>query len=325
MPSSFFGLSIIERLIPIQKAYNGLKNRKHEFIARLSAGVLAVEEGSCDTEDLEEEGLAPGKIIKYRQGSIPPSFINPGSVPAEFRDEEDRLLSEFITISGVSDFVGRKSEANTTSGYALSLLLEQDETRLSISSNSIRNAIKEIGIHIIRLFRQFGKSERIIKIAGTNGELETFSFLGSDLNSDDVILSNDTEMQESPTVRKNMVMEILKLGLLNDEKGQLTLRNKSKALELLGFGNWEDTRSFDEIHIKKANFENQSFVENKTVALEEVDNHELHIEEHIQFIIGRFNRLNNNQKDNILQHIREHKILRDLAFKAESQKYAEQQ
>lgn len=58
-PGCFWGMSIIERCIPIQRAYNAVKNRKHEFLNRAAVGVLAVEEGSVDLENLELEGLAP--------------------------------------------------------------------------------------------------------------------------------------------------------------------------------------------------------------------------------------------------------------------------
>ena len=42
LPAAFFGSSIIDRLIPIQRAYNAVRNRKHEFLNRLSMGVPAV-------------------------------------------------------------------------------------------------------------------------------------------------------------------------------------------------------------------------------------------------------------------------------------------
>ncbi len=90
----FFGSSMVERCIPIQRAYNAVKNRKHEFMNRISMGVLAVEDGSVDISNLEDEGLSPGKILVYRQGATPPMLMNPGSVP-DFSYEEDKLMSEF--------------------------------------------------------------------------------------------------------------------------------------------------------------------------------------------------------------------------------------
>ena len=78
MPGSFFGVSVIDRLIPIQRAYNAVRNRKHEFFNRSVMNVLAVEDGSVDTDELEVEGLSPGKVLVYRQGSkVPEIMQNP--------------------------------------------------------------------------------------------------------------------------------------------------------------------------------------------------------------------------------------------------------
>ncbi|MBO7736886.1 MAG: hypothetical protein J6S22_03500, partial [Clostridia bacterium] len=42
LPGAFFGASVVDRLIPLQRAYNAVRNRKHEFLNRLSMGVIAV-------------------------------------------------------------------------------------------------------------------------------------------------------------------------------------------------------------------------------------------------------------------------------------------
>ena len=55
-PGMFFGKSVIERLIPIQRRYNSIKNRKAEFINRVTIGQMVYEEGSIDPDFLEEEG-----------------------------------------------------------------------------------------------------------------------------------------------------------------------------------------------------------------------------------------------------------------------------
>ncbi|MDE7108319.1 MAG: hypothetical protein K2O39_08345, partial [Clostridiales bacterium] len=106
----FFGSSIVERTIPVQRAYNAVKNRKHEFINRLAMGVMAVEDGSVDIDNLEQEGISPGKILVYRRGATPPRMVDAGSVPTSFDNEEMRLLSEFTQVSGVSE-VMRSNEA----------------------------------------------------------------------------------------------------------------------------------------------------------------------------------------------------------------------
>lgn len=316
-PAGFYGVSIIERLIPVQRAYNAVKNRKHEFINRLATGVLAVEDGSVDLESLEDEGLSPGKVITYRQGSTPPIMMSPGSVPSEFRDEEDRLLAEFVNISGVSNLAGSSLTSNTVSGYALSLLVEQDYSRLSVTTESMRGAVKELSKQILRLYRQFAKTERIISVSGDNGELEAVAFLGSDLTADDIVMEAESEMVETPAVRRNMVFDLLQNGLLGDENGKISNRNRAKILEMLGFGNWESARQTEEVHIKKCAFENVELSEGRDCGIEEVDDHDIHIEEHSRFLIAGRNELTDAAKDAINKHIREHKVIKRLSFTAD--------
>ncbi|MCL2631181.1 MAG: hypothetical protein FWD49_06675 [Firmicutes bacterium] len=317
-PQCFYGMSIIERLIPVQRAYNAIKNRKHEFINRLSNGVLAVEDGSVDTDLLEEEGLSPGRVIVYRQGSAPPRLMSAGSVPAEFRDEEDRLLSEFIGISGVNNYLNTNNmNVSNLSGYALSLLVEQDYARLSVTTESIRNAMRELAGHILRLFRQFAKTDRIIKISGDNGDIEIKSFLGSDLSSDDIITEADSELVETPAVRRGMVMDLLKHGLLSDQNGKISNRNKAKILEMLGFGNWENYKSTEEAHIKKSAIENSELLQGKDCGIEEVDDHDIHVEEHTRFLVSGRDSLSKKAKEQANKHIREHKVFKRLIHVAE--------
>lgn len=70
---------LVDMLIPCQQSYNALKGRYAEYVDKLSIGGIVVEDGSVDTDALAEEGLAPGKIIVYRQGSVPPmiSYTDP--------------------------------------------------------------------------------------------------------------------------------------------------------------------------------------------------------------------------------------------------------
>lgn len=63
---------LVSRLIPLQRAYNAIKNRELEYINRISLGVLCVEDGSVDIDELQE--VCGGKVIAYRQGSSAPTL-----------------------------------------------------------------------------------------------------------------------------------------------------------------------------------------------------------------------------------------------------------
>ncbi|MDD4685760.1 MAG: hypothetical protein PHI76_00505 [Clostridia bacterium] len=312
----FWGLSIIERLIPLQRAYNAIKNRKHEFLNRLSMGVLTVEDGSLDVENLEEDGLCPGKVLVYRQGATAPKYMANDSMPFDFTKEEESLIKEFASMSGVSDFSNNQYTSKNLSGTALELLIEQDENKILITSDSIKSATKEIAKHILRLYKQFVKIPKLTKIVGRNGELEIFYFTSNDISSDDIIFETENELGESNSQRKNLILELLKSGLLKDESGKMSNKIRAKILELLGFGFWEGTRDLDELQASKASKENFMFIENKYPKISEIDNHEIHISEHIAFLLGgeveKKANISSNLFNNILKHISEHKIKLEL-------------
>ena len=306
-PGSFFGTSIVERMIPIQRAFNAVKNRKHEYLNRMTMGVLAVEDGSLDVENLEEEGLSPGKVLIVRQGGRMPEMLEIGSVPTELVREEERLLDEFTIISGVSDLMKySQAPSSNTSAAAISLLMEQDESRLTITAGEVRAAIKEVAKQILRLYKQFAVRARMKRIAGENGEIELRYFDRNDISSDDVVFDATGDILETMSTRRNMVFKLLELGILGDEKGRLSAANKQKVLEMLGFGNWESARDLDELHLKRAKEENEA-VKDGDIECEEVDDDALHLQEHIKAIIGRENPLDPAAKERLLAHIRMHK------------------
>lgn len=311
--TNFFGTSVVERIIPVQRAYNTVKNRKHEFMNRMAVGVMAVEDGSVDTDSLEEEGLPPGKVVVYRQGSTPPIMLSPTQVPSEFSREEEKLLNEFVMISGVSEVTTYSQvPANVASGTAISLLLEQDDTRIALTADSLRESIKRISKQVLRLYRQFAKVPRVKRITGDNGDVEIASFCAGNIDSEDIVFDTISDIEDTLSARRAMVYDLLKLGLFADENGKLNASTKARLFEILGFGNWEDGRSNDEIHRKKALKENME-LEKKDVPVDVYDDHALHIAEHVRMCVSTKCVSDKVVRDRVANHIAKHTELASLA------------
>src|SRR5690606_461676 len=137
-----------------------------------------------------EEGIGPGTILFRKRGADRAQSLSFGteSSLAEFANEEDRLLNEFILISGVSE-LSRNSEAPTGagSGVALEILREQDETRLSLTAEHIRHAVLEQAKQWIRLYRQFVIGPRMDRLIGDGKDVFVTEWTKNDLTSDDII------------------------------------------------------------------------------------------------------------------------------------------
>lgn len=285
LPGAFFGASVVDRLIPLQRAYNAVRNRKHEFLNRLSMGVVAVEDGSVDTDELSEEGLCPGKILVYRQGSRPPEMFDCGEIPAEFAKEEDTITNEFMLISGTSEITRNSvNPTNVTSATGLQLLLTQEDDRMSVSANSVCRAVEEVGRQILKLYKQFATTRRMIAVGGEGKSTEIYYFNASDISSDDVVF--DTTNVQTPEQKRAAVLELLSLGLLSDAEGNISESTKNKVLEVLGYGNLSAARDISSLHISKAEKENLRLSAGEEVRVESYDDHALHYTEHVRFLLS---------------------------------------
>lgn len=300
----FFGASITERLIPVQRAFNAVKNRKHEFLNRLSMGVMKVEDGSLDVDDLESEGLPPGKVLVYRQGSSAPEMMGGLSMPSDFNEEEEKLLNEFVTISGVAEVSSSMSNANVASGTALEILVEQDNERLIVSAETIRKCYLEIARQVIRLYAQFAAGVRMIKIRDSFNKTRITYVDKSAVNSDDVYLEN--ELLYSHSQKKEMIFKLYQSGLLTDETGDLRPATKEKVLSLLGYKDLDYQKGVSEMQSEKAQKENER-IRKREVHAEEVDDDEIHLDEHTRYILSEYDELNEEEKQRLFAHLKEHK------------------
>lgn len=311
MPGNFFGVSVVDRLIPLQRAYNAVRNRKHEYFNRSVMNVLAVEDGSVDTEALEIEGLSPGKVLVYRQGSkIPEIMQNPRNT-IDFDSEEERLLSEFKTVSGVSELM-TTSYANYTnmSGVALELLAEQDNTRLLTAIDSSKLAVKILAKLILRLYKQYAVLPRLLKIAGESGSVQLYYWDKNEICSDDVAFDSSSNTTETLAQRRTMLLDLIKQGLMFDENGKFSQSTRKKCLDLLGFGLWENTTDIHSLQIEHAKEENMQISTGEKIEIMSIDDHQIHIEEHTAYILGGEikTKLNSKQiKEKLLAHIEGHK------------------
>lgn len=282
-PGNFWGKSIIERCIPIQRRYNALRNRKADYLNMVAIGQWFAPIGSVD--EGTELSSAPGNIIWYRpgaNGAKPEPVVWP-SLPNSFEMEEQTLMQEFTAVSGVSE-LSRFAQApsGVKSGVALAAAAEQDDTRLATSVQRAANAMVDVGQKWIRLYRQFVKEPRLLRHIGGNREADVREWEASDLRSDDVFIENMAALAETPSQRRQMVFDLLNAGMFaRPELSPLSEESRQKVFQMLEFGHWETGYEDDRFLQKsRARRENQDVMDGIPIQVMDFDNHELHIEVH---------------------------------------------
>jgi hypothetical protein len=82
-------------------------------------------------------------------------------------------------------------------------------------------------------------------------------------------------------------------------------------LDLLGFGTWEHSTDINALHINHAQEENIA-MRTHDVEIMPIDNHDIHIDEHVSYVLGANIKDCENYdevKQRLLNHIEEHKIM----------------
>ena len=308
----FFGMSSIERLIPIQRAYNGCVNRIHEFIKRVAIGSYITEEGSIDIEEYEQMGQAPGAMLVYKQGSNPPVPILNGNLPQEIMTERYNLKTDMEYAAGVSQLmVYGSTPSGVTSGKAIDNLMEIDNTRLSLTGDNIRNSVRKLAIMWLEIYKKYATTHRIVNYVGGNNIGKAIVWSHEDINSYDVEYVTENELQTSEEVQQQRFFDAYNMGLFTDKNGTIPARVKHKALEYMKCGNYSDIMSLDQLQIQAAQRENVFFENGVMPKVSDFDEHEIHIEEHLRYVLQMDFQLLKHRKPEYAEalenHLKEHK------------------
>ena len=269
-------------------------------------GVLTVEDGSIDVENLEEEGLSPGKVLVYRQGSKAPEMMADLTLPPDFNEEEDKLINEFVIISGISDISSSSFSSRLTSGTALELLVEQDNEKLVATAENIRECYLEIARQTIRLYAQFLVGVRAVKFQESLGKIKTYYADKSAVRSDDVYLENENELLYSDSRKKELIFKLYESGLLLDENKNLPSATKEKVLSLLGYKDLDYRKGISGLQEEKAKKENER-MRLECVTVDEIDDHLIHIDEHVRYYLSEYEEMGEEMKKRYFEHVRAHK------------------
>lgn len=317
VPGQFFGKSVIQDLIPYQRTYNGCINSIHEYIKRLSLGNLLTEEGSIDIEEYEQHGLEPGAFLVYKNGTNPPVPVQNGSLPTEIMSERYNLKSDMEYVAGVSQLMvtGNAPQTNM-SGTAIANLAEIDNTRLSLTGDHIRNSIRKLAVLWLEIYKRYATTHRIINYVGANDIGKALVWSAEDINSYDVEYVTENELLMSEDVQKQRFFDMYNMGLFTDDNGRIPMRVKIRAMEYMKAGNYTDIMNLNLLQMQAAQRENVFFENGVIPKISDFDEHEIHIEEHLRYILQMEFQILKLKKPEYAEalenHLREHKQLAEL-------------
>lgn len=311
VPGVFFGNSWIENEIPLQRAYNGVKNKIHDYIKTIAANTMLAQEGSIDQDDFEENGTQPGGLLSYKNGYAPPTFLNYGDIPSTVLSEEAQLVSDMEYAAGISQLmVVGNTPSGVDSGKAIENLRNIDNTRMSTAAENIRSAVKELAVLWLELYKKFAYGYRVISITGKDDIGYALTWCSDDINSYDIKFDAENELKMSEDQQREVFLAAYQMGLFADDNGRIDRRFKQRALELMKIGNYSALLGEGEQQRKNAQRENRYFERGVIPEVGDFDDHEIHINAHKEYALhvdfSLFSKKNPALANLFKAHIEEH-------------------
>jgi len=264
---SFWDLATMETLIPLQKGYNRVWSQIIENGNKLgNVKVIMTKNDGMGRETYDDTGFEvllvdPGTDIHQLQ---------PANLPAHVVNQIQWYDKAFEDVSGQHEVTQAKVPAGISSGRAIMLLQERDDTRLSPTKSRFYKAIQEIAYMALMLYSEFQDEEREYQIIGSSAyDIDDFKITKNEIQSmkKDIRIETENIIASHKRLQQDEVLNMYKEGLLGDQNDPDV---KKKVLQILEFGNVADL--FDEINldVSEARRENQQFI--NVEGLEEIDN-----------------------------------------------------
>jgi SHS2 domain-containing protein len=210
-------------------------------------------------------------------------------------------------VAGVSQLmVVGATPSGVTSGAAIENLQDIDNTRLSLTGDHIRNSVKSLAKLWLKIYKQYATAPRVIQYTGKNCLGDVITWCNEDINSFDIEYDTKNELEISEEAQKQNFLQAYSMGAFADETGKIPRRIKQKLYECLNFGNFDDIADIPILQTKAAQLENTFFEKGIIPKLSDIDDDDIHIEEHTVYCLQMDFKILQMRKPEFAQQLLDH-------------------
>jgi hypothetical protein len=216
-----WGKSIVEDMRGQQQMLNRVRSRVMEnFNLMANPKGLAPREAHLDEHAFDS---SPGEIIEYdatASGGAKPEYLEAPSIPVYVREMPEDLKNSMGQIVGINE-ISRNGDApaDVSSGVAISLLQEQDETRFALAADEMADSLTELDGALLGYVQALYTFPRQIRTMGQGKDpAEVFALMGTDLKGNtEVALDSTPGINDSIATKRQRYMDYASVGLLQLE------------------------------------------------------------------------------------------------------------
>lgn len=225
---SFWRQSTIERLIPVQRAINTIKQKKVRNATLMANGKWMLAKGSQVSEEAitDEEG----EVIEYNPAVPAPQQANIAPLPNYMTQLDDELKTDLRDVGGQRETTYNPSP-NLTAGVAMQVQAELTDEILGPVIKRIGRAMEKVANQQLLLMDQEYIEPRKIKIFGDSGQVGVEDMTNADLrHHTDVHVEIESLFPDFRGAKRQTLMDLWDRRVIQDP---------DKLLRAYRFGNYD--------------------------------------------------------------------------------------
>lgn len=261
------------------------------------------------TVSLTGNSGVPGEEILYDStvsDAVPQAF-KPPEMPRYVLEQEQKIIDAMTEISGQREVSNATVPTGVTAASAINLLQEADDTRIGPEIQDMEFALGQAGTKVARLRAKYNSDERLIRIAGEDGNWDIFAFRGAMMGEEPTVeCQAGSAMPRSKAAKQAAGLEVLGLmfqyGMVPEQRDlRMFFRDyEVGALDRL-FGGLTATE-------RQIQAENQAMTQGNAMPINAFDVDEDHIDGHEEYQrLDRYRQLPPEVQQLIEVHVKAHR------------------
>ena len=282
-PGRPLATSTVEQIIPVQLEYNKTHSQIIENKNKIANPKILLDSASGVAESAFTDDIA--EVVTYN--IVKPDVMQMPPLPSYVLELLGRLDKDFEDISGQHEVTNAQAPGGVEAGYALQILLEQDDTRLMPFIQSANDAEEKLAQWVLRIVSMYVHEDRMITTIGSDGAYDAEVWFngesivgGSGGNYFDVKIESEVGVSSSAAGQKEALFELVNRGFLRPDDAN----DKAFVLRKLGLLSQDDEYLSDvELDESKARYENRMMSRGTDMAVDPHDNHVCELQVHNKF------------------------------------------
>lgn len=276
-------------LVPIVDAYNGVMST---IMTRVDGFGLPGVVGNDGTE-LSVDDTQGMQIVTTPLGTNPPTALDLLRIPPELVALLNVLKDAGELMTGINSVTRGTPADNISSGSMAALVASQSMQYNSSLERSYVNLMEAIGTSLVRLYQRMAPEGTMISICGEDSQWSMREFQGEDLNQIlRVAIKTVSALAKTTAGKADIADKML---------AAKTIEHPAEYLQVVSTGNVEPLFAGAVNTLGVIKNENVRMLRGEPVSAFELENHELHVREHLQLIDS-----STKQRQEVLQAIQQH-------------------